>query len=161
MLFSWNNSRMKEPKAKTNAKDLTNFSMKVLLPSNSLRKKPDNWSPLTANLRMSFIRLKRTTRDFLMNWETKKWLCPPPTGRSSSLEMRKVSWRRELARLRESAKRARDSIKIFAKLLITPPTRTRIWLPNSRTSTTQSESTKVSLTNQLSREKTSEKSTLT
>ena len=149
MIFSWNNSRIKEPKVKTNAKDSINYLTRASLLLNSSKRKLGNSSPLTVNLKTSSIKLKRIMKDFLKNWRPNKLLFPPPTERSSNWVMKKVNWKRRYAKLKESVRRVKDNIRIFAKPLIMPPTRTKIWQPNSRTLTLQLESMRVSLTNQL------------
>lgn len=152
---------MKGPKAKISVKGSTNYLMKVLPLSSSSRRKPGNLNPLTVNLRTFSIRPKRITRDFSRNWRPKKSLFLTPTEKLSSWVMRKENWRKRYPKLRENVKKARESTKNSAMLLTTLPTKTRIWQLSSRTSTTQSEWVRASLTNLPSRDKISEGSTST
>ena len=158
-LFSLNNSRKREPRAKTSVKDSTNFLMSLWPPSSNLRRKPGSLSPPTANLKMFCTRLRKIMKDWSNNWKEKKLLLPAPIKKLNNWVTKSVTSRKKLLKLKKNVKRARENIKISAKLLKELQTKTKISPINSRTLKTPSESVKASSTSQLSRGKTSEKIT--
>ena len=158
-LFSLNNSRKKEPRAKISVKDSINFLMSLWPPLSNLRRKQGNSSLPTANLKMFCIRLKKIMKGWLNNWKEKKLLLLTPIKKLNSWVIKSVISRKKLPKLKKNVKRARENTKISAKLLKELQTKTKISLTSSRTLKTQSESVKASSTSQLSRGKTSEKIT--
>ena len=159
-LFSLNNLRKKELKVKMNVKDSINFLMRVSALLNNSKKKLDSWNLPTANLKMSSAKLKRIMNVFLMNLRLKKPLFLKLTEESNSWPMRKVNLRKKLPRLKENVIKARENTRTSAKPLKMLHPKTKILLENLKILKILSELVKENLTNQLLREKTSEKSTL-
>ena len=152
-LFSSNNSRRKELRAKTSVKDSINFLISHLQLSSSLKKKPDNLSLLTVNLKMFSIKLKKITKDWLKNSNQKRPQFQIQTEKLNNWEINNLISRIKSTRLRKNVKKAKESIKISVKLLIMLQTRTKIFLVSSRTLKIQWELVKVNLTNLPSKER--------
>ena len=107
---------------------------------------------------MFWFKLKRIMNSFLINSREENKSSHLLTRKSSSSVRKNVSLRKRSKNLRETVIRVNLSINSFVKHLILQALKTKISPQNLRVSITLWELAKVSLINQLSKEKTSEKS---